>query len=114
MDDKYSKYAKLRDEKGVRDADVARDTNIHPSTFTDWKKGKSSPKADKLRKIADYFGVSVDYIVGTEEKLSDSNVSRIAALSKQLSVDNQRKVMEMIEYLIYQQEKERSMSSGTA
>ena len=36
--------------------------------MTDWKKGRSAPKVDKLQKIADYFGVSVDYLLGNEPK----------------------------------------------
>lgn len=57
----YDRYCRLRDEKGVKDATVARETGIPRSTFTDWKNGRSQPKNDKLQKIADYFGVTVDY-----------------------------------------------------
>ena len=32
------------------------------------KRGRSIPKTDKLQKIADYFGVSVDYLLGNEQK----------------------------------------------
>ncbi len=40
---------------------VAKDTGISNSTLTDWKYGRSVPKADKLRKIAEYFDVSINY-----------------------------------------------------
>ena len=63
----YSKYVKLRDEKGVRDADVSRATGIDQSTFTDWKNGKCNPKVEKLMKIADYFGITLDEFVRKEE-----------------------------------------------
>jgi len=62
----YTKYAELRDKKGVRDADVAKATDIYPSVFTDWKNGISTPKLDKLVKIADYFGVTLDDFVRKE------------------------------------------------
>lgn len=58
----YEIYCELRDKKGVRDADVAKATGITKSTFSDWKNGRSKPKGDKLKKIADYFGVSVQYL----------------------------------------------------
>ena len=45
---------------------VAKATGIPNSTFTDWKNGRSCPKADKLVKIADYFGVSLDGVFGRE------------------------------------------------
>lgn len=59
----YSIYCKLRDAKGCSDSDVAKATGITKSTFTDWKKVRSVPKIDKLIKIAEYFGVSLDYLI---------------------------------------------------
>lgn len=63
----YEIFTRLLYERGVRAADVAKATGIPPSTFSDWKKGKSTPKQEKLQKIADYFGVSVDYLMTGEE-----------------------------------------------
>lgn len=57
----YRKYVELRDSKGLTDYKVALDTGITKSTFTDWKTGRSKPKLEKLAKIAEYFGVTVDY-----------------------------------------------------
>lgn len=45
---------------------VSKATGIPGSTFTDWKNGRSCPKSDKLRKIADFFGVSLDVLLGTD------------------------------------------------
>lgn len=63
----YATYAKMRDERNLKDADVAKATGIFPSVFTDWKNGKSSPKIDKIIKIADLFQVSLDDFVRKEE-----------------------------------------------
>lgn len=59
----YEIYLKLLKEKGVKTSDVCKATGIVASTFSDWKKGKSSPKQDKLMKIADFFGVSLEYLM---------------------------------------------------
>ena len=64
----YEVYCKLRDEKGLKDADVVKATGITKSTFSDWKSGRSKPKQDKLQKIADFLEVSVDYLMTGEEK----------------------------------------------
>ena len=56
----YEKYVKLRDEKGVTDYRVAKDTGIPKSTFTDWKNGRSKPKTEKLVLLAKYFNVAID------------------------------------------------------
>jgi len=63
----YENYCKLRDERGLKDADVVRGTGITKSTFSEWKNGKYTPKQDKLQKIADYFGVTVDYLMTGKE-----------------------------------------------
>ncbi|MDY4579756.1 MAG: helix-turn-helix transcriptional regulator [Anaerobutyricum hallii] len=71
----YKIYCKLRDERKVKDADVVRETGITKSTFSDWKSGRSNPKQDKLQKIADYFGVTVDYLMtGKTEKESETEL----------------------------------------
>ena len=63
----YAKYAELRDAKGANDAQVADATGIARSTFTDWKSGRSTPKVEKLMKIADFFGITLDELVRGNE-----------------------------------------------
>lgn len=64
----YEFYVKLRNARNVKDSDVARNTGIGRSTFSDWKSGRSEPKKDKLEKIANYFGVPVEYFSTGEEQ----------------------------------------------
>lgn len=71
----YEIYCKLRDEKGLKDADVSKATGIPQSTFSEWKKGRSKPKGEKLQKIADFFEVSVDYLQTGKEKTIKSRFS---------------------------------------
>lgn len=63
----YTIFKELCDKKGVTPYRVAKDTGIGRSTFTDWKKGRT-PRADKLKKLADYFGVSVEVFFGDVQK----------------------------------------------
>lgn len=51
---------RLMEEKGVKASDVAKATGIPSSVFTDWKKGRYTPKADKLYALAKYFGVPME------------------------------------------------------
>lgn len=68
----YDIFVQLLEQSGKKASDVSKATGIPSSTFSDWKKGKSSPKTEKLQKIADYFGVTVDYLMtgieGSEKK----------------------------------------------
>ena len=67
----YDIYCKLRDAKKVRDSEVAKATGITKSTFSDWKSGRSNPKQDKLQKIAEYFGVPLEYFTSGKSSASD-------------------------------------------
>lgn len=60
----YEKFEQLLNERGVTAYRVAKDTGLSPVMFSDWKTGKSKPKVDKLKILADYFGVSIEYFLG--------------------------------------------------
>lgn len=66
----YEIFLKLLEEKGVSAYKVGKATGIAGSTFTAWKTGRSAPKQDKLQKIADYFGVTLDYLMTGEDQNS--------------------------------------------
>lgn len=67
----YAKFQELCTIKGVRPADVSRATGISTATMTSWKQGKYTPKMDKLQKVADYFGVSIDYLTSGDSSQPD-------------------------------------------
>lgn len=67
----YEIFEKLLEKHGITAYRVAKETGITTATLTSWKQGKYVPKKDKLQKIADYFGVTVDYLMGIEK---DENV----------------------------------------
>lgn len=67
----YEVFARLLAQKGYKVADVAKATGISPSTFSDWKKGRYAVKADKLQIIAEFLGVSVDYLMKGNDTLSE-------------------------------------------
>lgn len=72
----YERYCKIRDSLGLRDSDVARKTGITPSTFSDWKKGKSLPNTQKMVAIARALNTTVEYIVDGIEPYQGRRHSR--------------------------------------
>ena len=54
----------LRKEKGVSQAKLAKDLGVSYSVVCYWETNRSEPTAPNLVKIADYFGVSVDFLLG--------------------------------------------------
>lgn len=92
----YEIYCKLRDERGVKDSDVVKGTGITKSTFSDWKTGRSKPKNEKLQKIADYFGVTVDYLMTGKEEVTATNSELTVKDEREIGKDLDR-IMEEIE-----------------
>jgi transcriptional regulator with XRE-family HTH domain len=64
----YSIFEELLQKHGVSTYKVSKDTGIAQSVFSSWKNGISTPKQDKMQKIADYFNVSLEYLMTGEEK----------------------------------------------
>ena len=62
----YARFEALLYQHNTTVYRVSKETGIAPSTFSDWKNGRSTPKADKLRRIADHFGISIDSLYGSE------------------------------------------------
>lgn len=63
----YERFAFLCEMKGVKPGRVSKETNISTATLTSWKQGKYTPKQDKLQKIADYFGVSLEFLTEKDD-----------------------------------------------
>lgn len=59
----YEIFEQLLQKNGVTAYKVSKETGVTQSTLSDWKRGRSTPKSDNMKKIADYFGVSVDYLM---------------------------------------------------
>ena len=64
----YSIFEELLQKHGVSTYKVSKDTGIAQSVFSSWKNGISTPKQDKMQKIADYFNVSLEYLMTGKEK----------------------------------------------
>ena len=80
----YAAFEALLKTHDVSVYQVSRATGIAQSTLTDWKKGRSTPKADKLALIADFFSVSLDELLGTTEGRRNSEASYKAMLARHM------------------------------
>lgn len=67
----YDIFLQLLQKYGVTPYKVSKETGVSQGSLSDWKNGKSTPKVDKLKKIADFFGVSLNYLMTGEE---DDNI----------------------------------------
>lgn len=63
----YEVFAQLLAKHNVTPYKVSKATGISTVTLSDWKNGRSVPKQDKIKKIADYFGVSMEFLMTGKE-----------------------------------------------
>lgn len=84
----YSIFEELLKKHNVTAYKVSKATGVTTATLTSWKQGVYTPKADKLQKIADYFGVTLDYLMGNEESEPSNN--------EMVAIDNsERRILTM-------------------
>ena len=62
------KLKELRKAKGLTQIQFALDFHVASGTVGMWETGRREPDFETTRRIADYFGVSVDYLLGRTEK----------------------------------------------
>lgn len=72
----YKRFEKLLNENKITSYKVGKDTGIASATFSDWKNGRSVPKQDKLIKIAEYFDVSIDWLMGNSDTRKMINTTK--------------------------------------
>ena len=67
----WERIKKEKDKKNISDKDFEIELGLNPKTINNWKRGKSSGYMKMLPEIADYFNVSVDYLLGREETVKE-------------------------------------------
>lgn len=67
MTDTVKRIFELIDQRKLSVYQVSKATGISQSRISNWKSGGGSPKGDALTSLANYFGVSVDYLLGIEK-----------------------------------------------
>lgn len=58
----------LRKEKNLRQEDAASALGLSLSAYCRYELGKREPGASMLETIADFYGVSVDYLLGRKDE----------------------------------------------
>lgn len=65
----------LRVAKELTLVQIAKDLQINPTTYSQWENGKREPDISMLIKLADYFNVTLDFLVGRDYHESDCETS---------------------------------------
>ena len=105
----YEIIDQLCAEKGISGSKMCDDLGMSRSTLTELRKGRAKTlKLEKASKIADYFGVSVDYLLGNEPKEKtpaeadvtfDDFTYAMYGESRELTEDDKNMLLEMARML---------------
>lgn len=102
--------ANLREERGIYQKELAAYLNVSISSVSNYENGVYEPEFATLRQIADFFGVSTDYLLGRTNYLYDTKllnlplgkdytVTDLVNTTLSLSAADQRYLLEYIDYL---------------
>lgn len=94
----YDIYLDLCEQKKVSPTRAALEMGLSKATPTTWKKRGLTPQGETLNKIAAYFNVSADYLLGTGNKSSEKTETP-PALTKKDERDIERKLSETLNAL---------------
>lgn len=81
--DFYDRYVILCNKKGVKPSRAAIEIGMTKTAVSNWKARNTTPTDSNLKKIADYFGVSTDYLLGRTDSPD------IASDKIKITVDNE-------------------------
>lgn len=66
----------LQEKSGYSASYIAKSVGLPNSAFSEWRRGKASPSLDAITKLANFFEVTIDYIVlGKELAIENSSIS---------------------------------------
>ena len=68
----------LREEKNLSQSDIANAINTSRTNIGRWEKGTNEPSSSALIALADYFEVSIDYLLGREDDFGNVHVNASA------------------------------------
>lgn len=101
----------LREENNLTQLELAQKFNITSQTISQYERGIRTPDFSLLDSIANYFGVSVDYLLG-RTNIRNYEENTIAAhtddRTQQLSEEGRKKLDDFIDYLIFEEMKKKN------
>ncbi|CAM3093686.1 helix-turn-helix domain-containing protein [Limosilactobacillus mucosae] len=90
----------LRNQKRLSQTDLAKIINVSQQTVTKWETGKSEPSSSAINRLADYFDVSSDYLLGRKtpkpKMTVDEAMDTIMSADGKEPTEHDRKIMESI------------------
>ncbi|MEH7122076.1 helix-turn-helix transcriptional regulator [Bacillus sp. JJ1773] len=99
---------KLRKERKITQEELGKKINVTKVSISGYENGIRNPDTDTLKKIADFFGVTTDYLLGrtdnpneitSEEIYEDPDFMYAMRSAQELSEESKQKVLDFIEMM---------------
>jgi transcriptional regulator with XRE-family HTH domain len=95
----------LRDERGLTQEELAIATHLTKTSISRYENGKRlDPGRSELIKLANFFNVSLDYLVGESEIKESLSIKEVEKAFSGLDDDNKLKAISYVNYLMKEQE----------
>ena len=92
----------LRARKGISQIDLAKNFGLSQPTIASWESGRTEPSTDMLKRLARYFGVTTDYLLGNETSAEPVEKDDAVRMYRQLPAADKDMVARMIAALFAQ------------
>lgn len=86
----YEIFEKLLERFGMTAYKFCKDTGVNASTISTWKKNQSIARPDLAKKVCEYFGVSIDYLMTGKEEIPEPNAEILEKDKKEIGRDLDR------------------------
>lgn len=101
----FDRICLLIKDNNTSGAKMAKDLGFSSGLFSQWKSGKQQISQKKLEQIADYFGVTVDYLLGRTDEITHAPItitegdlfSRLSQLSES-ELDELENYLDFLDY----------------
>lgn len=96
----------LRKQKKLTQTELANELNLSHGAIAMWETDKRQPDNETLIRLADFFGVSVDYLLGRSEEKTppDDDLSegekKLVELATYLTDEEREEIIKYIDYLV--------------
>lgn len=74
----------LREDRDLRQIDVANATGIEQKTLSNYETGRTNPDSYAIMRLADFFDVTTDYLLGYNKRVCTYNYNSINSVIKEL------------------------------
>ena len=97
----------LRIKKGLEQKELANILKVHKGTISNWENNKRVPDNEMLLTMADFFGVSTDYLLGRikkeeelKNKVSEEKASEILKAMEEIGIDIENIDMDILKIIL--------------